>query len=234
VDDAFVSSNDQKELKVFDEMMRTKFPITSSYDIFQHLSINLEQRNDGSIKLTQPKLLAQILEVYDEDKVSKYPATIPTETVDISEPIETTRYLRLLGKLLYMIHSRPDIATATVYASTKSTRPDETDYKNLLKIVKYLRQTQHCGLTLHPNTSSDPSLHIVAYVDAGFMSHEDSASHSGYALSLGSIYPLSNFYSKSKKQKLYSTSSTHAEVRSFFELTTNLVFLKHLFDELQR
>jgi len=109
VDDAFVSSNDQKELKMFEEAMRTKFPITSNYDIFQHLGINLEQQNDGSIKLTQPKLLAEILEEYNEDKVSKYPVTIPTETVDISEPIETTRYLRLLGELLYMIHSRPKI-----------------------------------------------------------------------------------------------------------------------------
>jgi len=139
--------------------MRTKFPITSNYDIFQHLGINLEQRTDGRIKLTQPKLLAHILEEYNEDKVCKYPATVPTETVDISEPIETTRYLRLLGKLLYMIHSRPDIATATAYASTKSTSPDETDYKNLLKIVAYLRQSQEYGLTLHPNTSSNPSLH---------------------------------------------------------------------------
>lgn len=36
---------------------------------------------------------------------------------------------------------------------------------------------------------------------------------------------------ESASQKLMATSSTHAENRSLFELSTVLVFLKHLFDE---
>ena len=235
VDDAFVSSTDKKELKLFEEIMLTKFPVTANYDVIQHLGISLSKQNDGSLKLTQPKLLAEILEQYSDTGVpSKYPASLNPGSLEETEPIETTRYLNLLGKLMYMVHSRPDISTAIAYASTKSHSPNETDYKRLLKTVMYLKQTCDYGLTLHPNTSSDPSLNVVAYVDASFMSHDDTASQSGYTLSLGQVEPSSFFYSKSTKQKLFATSSTHAEIKSLFELTTTLVFLKHLFDELNR
>ena len=86
---------------------------------------------------------------------------------------------------------------------------------------------------LRPNTDgniSDP-LRLKCYVDAAYLSHSDASSHTGYCISLGTSEGC--FYSKSQKQKLIATSSTHAEIRALYELTINL-FLTHLFTEIGR
>ena len=69
-------------------------------------------------------------------------------------------------------------------------------------------------------------------MDASFLSHEeDSRGHSGYCISLGD---LSAFYSKSSKQTLVATSSTHAEVKALYQLATDLIYVINLCDEIKR
>jgi hypothetical protein len=136
---------------------------------------------------------------------------------------------------MYLTNSRPDIMTAVSYCSTKSSHPTQGDFKKLLKIVAYLRQTPDYGLTIYPRQQDDDdSIHLIAYVDAAFMSHDDASSHTGYTISLGSVQPRSFFYSKSVKQKLVATSSTHSEIRALYDLVVQLVFMVTLFQELQR
>jgi len=102
-------------------------------------------------------------------------------------------------------------------------------------IVEYLRQTSEQGLTIYPKKDEDDDkIHLTAFVDAAYMSHNDASSHTGYCVAIGSMNPRSFVVNKSSKQKCVATSSTHAEVRALFDLTVNLVFLISLFDELKR
>jgi hypothetical protein len=64
VDDTFVSSTHKEELKTFEEILKKKFQITVNYDIASHLGISHTKKEDGSVKLTQPKLLSQLLTEY--------------------------------------------------------------------------------------------------------------------------------------------------------------------------
>jgi hypothetical protein len=45
---------------------------------------------------------------------------------------------------------------------------------------------------------------------------------------------IGSFYSKSSKQTLVTTSSTHAELRALYTLTVDIVYLVHLCEELHR
>ena len=219
VDDTLVSSTHKEELTIFENILKLKFQITADYDVTSHLGITLTRKDDGSIKLTQPKLLAEILQEYDSS-TSMYPATVTAKDPASTAAIESSTYLRLLGQLMYLTNSRPDIMTAVAYASTHSTKPTKHDFQDLIKIVAYLRQTPEIGLILYPRdkTESDDkekdAFHLTAYVDAGYMSHPDASSHTGYTIALGSVTPKSFYHSKSQKQKLIATSSTHAEIRA--------------------
>ncbi|MFO0002465.1 MAG: hypothetical protein ACK559_15150, partial [bacterium] len=176
------------------------FKVTMDREVLAYLGINLEHRNDGSIKLTQDKLQHDILSEYD------------TQT-----KLEGNKYLRLLGQLSYLTHSRPDLLTLVSYHASKAKDPSDEDCKSLLKIVTLLRQTTDKGLILYPKSNDDDDkIYITAMVDAAYMSHEDAGSHTGYCISVGSKTPKSYFYSKSYKQKLTATSSTHAEVRALY------------------
>jgi len=236
VDDLYVSSTKEDELDNVHKILSLKFPMKFNKSIDAHLGINMTiNPNDNSILLTQPKLLSEVIAyVLPDSLVTKYPASA-TRPSQSSESISPNQYLNLLGKLLYLVHSRPDISTAVSYAASKAKNPTRQDYQSLLQIAQYLRGTPNEGLRLYP---SDPSakLRIIAYVDAAYMSHNDASSHTGYTIGLctqGS-HPKSFFHSKSQKQKLIATSSTHAEIRALYQLITTLIFIHNLLKEIQR
>ena len=132
--------------------------------------------------------------------------------------------------LNYLLRSRPDIAMALSYAASKSSNPTEQDYESLLDVVRYLWKTRDHGLIIHPGEIDKP-LRLKCYVDASFLSHEDSRGHSGYCICVGD---LSAFYSKSNKQQVVATSSTHAEVKALYQLVVDIIYLINLSDEIGR
>jgi hypothetical protein len=73
---------------------------------------------------------------------------------------------------------------------------------------------------LQPNRA----LTLTCYVDASYLTHADSKSHTGFCLSFGEI---GTFYSKSSKQTLVTTSSTHAEMRALYTLLIHKLYSKH-------
>ena len=133
VDDTFITSTHQEEIERFHEVLQLKFKVTIDKEVLAYLGINLEHRSDGSTKLTQDKLQHDILNEYSSES-----------------KIDSNNYLRLLGQLSYLTHSRPDLMTMVAYHATKANDPTENDCKSLLKIVNYLRQTPDKGLILYP------------------------------------------------------------------------------------
>ena len=94
--------------------------------------------------------------------------------------------------LNYLLRSRPDIATATSFAATKAVNPTHNYFNALLDIVRYLWQTKDIGLIIHPGEKHQP-LKLKCFVDASFLTHDDSHGHTGYCIGLGDI---GTFYSK--------------------------------------
>jgi hypothetical protein len=131
---------------------------------------------------------------------------------------------------MYLTRSRPDISTAVSFAATYATHPTVGAYDELLHCVQYLYNTRDKGLILRKGIKGQP-LVLKCYVDASYLTHSDSKSHTGYCLSFGDI---GTFYSKSSKQKLVTTSSTHAEMRALYSLTQEIVYIVHLCAEMGR
>jgi len=148
-----------------------------------------------------------------------------------NQPCDQREYLHLLGMLNYISHTRPDISTALSYAATKNTNPTKANFDELLLVVDYLWQTKEKGLILHPASYKNAPLTLICHVDASYLAHEDAKSHTGYCLSFGKF---GSFYSKSSKQKLVATSSTHAEIRALYTLTLDIIYIVHLCEEVGR
>jgi hypothetical protein len=140
-------------------------------------------------------------------------------------------YLHLLGGLNYLTKSRPEIGTACSIAATHSASPTRGAFTELLYIVKYLNGTKTKGLILYPGNPSMP-LQLTCYVDASYLTHADSKSHTGFCMSFGRVGSF--FYSKSSKQTSVATSSTHAEMRALYSVIIDTLFLITLCDDLQR
>jgi hypothetical protein len=234
VDDTFVCTTDPAELERFQAHCRKRFDITVSARVEEYLGIKLSSQTNGDVVLTQPKLLGTLEAEFKEQLASHRRATAPQRLSDDQStdetPMSQTTYLHLLGALIYLTKSRPDISTAVSFGATHAACPTLGHFEELLHCLSYLLRTRSIGLRLVAG-ERNRSLKLKCYVDASYLTHADSKSHSGYCMSFGEI---GYFYSKSSKQQLVTTSSTHAEMRALYSLAVDIVYLVHLCEELGR
>ena len=235
VDDTFVCATNQSDLEEFAACLRTKFEITVNLDVNEYLGIQMTKTPQG-ILLRQPKLLDSIFAEYaDQLNVSKRKRTPQRAKAAQSQNLtlmERNEYLHLLGALIYLTKSRPDITTAVSFGATHSVHPTRGHFDELLHCVNYLHDTRHQGLLIAKGKGQKNSpLRLTAYVDASYLTHDDSKSHQGYCITLGQC---GTFYVKSQKQQLVATSSTHAELKALYSLSIDIIYLIHLFTELGR
>jgi hypothetical protein len=104
----------------------------------------------------------------------------------------------------------------------------KANFDELLLVVDYLWQTKEKGFILHPAPYKNAPLTLICHVDASYLAHKDAKSHTGYCLLFGKF---GSFYTKSSKQQLVVTSSTHAEIRALCTLTLDIIYIVHLCEE---
>ena len=235
VDDTFVASTSSAELLRLKTVLEKKYEITFNEDANSFLGIHIEKLPNGDCRLSQPKLLKTLFDEFKPWDLSGTSKAQSPMRLDGSREKDSTElssrvYLHLLGILLYLTKTRPEISTAVSFAATKASKPTQGDYDELIHCVKYLYNTRDKCLTL---LKGEPNRDLIlkCYVDASYLTHEDSKSQSGYCLSFGDV---GTFYSKSAKQSLVATSSTHAEARALFTLVQDIVFICNLCEELHR
>lgn len=95
-------------------------------------------------------------------------ANTPIEPVKKSEeecvPTDKDRYQSLVGKLIYLIHTTPNIGFSVSLASRYMSNPTETDMKNVNRILQYLKGTPDRGLYFQKNSNKG----IKVYIDSNW------------------------------------------------------------------
>ena len=120
--------------------------------------------------------------------------------------------------------ARPDISPTTTVLCTRVKEPNESDWKKLIRLLKYVNGSRDDVLTL-----SADDLHVLKwYVDASFAVHPDFKSHTGACFTYGGGSPIT----MSKKQKLNTKSSTESELVGVDDAATMILWTK-LFLEAQ-
>lgn len=76
-----------------------------------------------------------------------------------------TDYRTLVGDSQYLELTRPDIAFATNRLAQFMKRPTTAHWQALKRLLRYLKGTLDCGLTLHANSS----LNLHAFSDADWL-----------------------------------------------------------------
>jgi hypothetical protein len=134
---------------------------------------------------------------------------------------DPSRYRHIVGSLVYLTVTRPDIAHAVHILSQFVSTPTSVHYGHLLRVLRYLRGTSTRCLFY---AQSSP-LKLYAYSDATWASDvNDRCSVTGYCIFLGS----SLIAWKSKKQVAVSRSSNEAELRAIATTTAEIVWLRWL------
>ncbi|XP_019262826.1 PREDICTED: uncharacterized protein LOC109240615 [Nicotiana attenuata] len=142
------------------------------------------------------------------------------------EDLEDRRvYQRLIGRLLYLAITRPDISFAVQVLSQFMNAPKQSHYEAALRVVRYVKGSPGPGLMMSSKTSGK----VAAFCDADWASCSMTRkSVTGYCIKLGdSIVSW-----KSKKQITVSRSSAEAKYRSMATTVAELVWIHGLLEEL--
>ena len=119
--------------------------------------------------------------------------------------------------------ARPDIQQTIAVLCTRVQNSNESDWKKLVRLMKYLNGSKRKHLTLSAN-----NLKIIKwYVDASFAVHPDFKSHTGAVMTMGN----GAIQSISRKQKLNTRSSTEAELIGVDDAATMVLWTKLFMEE---
>nr|AAP46207.1 putative retrotransposon protein [Oryza sativa Japonica Group] len=154
----------------------------------------------------------------------KYALDLLSDT-ESGNPVNKERYQRLVGRLIYLCHTRPDITYAVSMVSRYMHDPRSGHMDAVYRILRYLKGSPGKGLWFKKNGH----LEVEGYCDADWAScPDDRRSTSGYCVFVGG-----NLVSwRSKKQPVVSRSTAEAEYRAMSVSLSELLWLRNLLSEL--
>lgn len=196
-------------------------------------------RSDKGISLSQRKF---ILEIVSEAGLSGCkPAIIPIEqntklttheydsssspSIDDSLLEDPSVYQRLVGKLIYLTMTRPDICYAVQILSQFMHKPKQSHMNAALKVVKYLKGCPGLGIFL----SRDCDMKMMAYCDTDYATCPMTRrSITGFCIKIGK----SLISWKTKKQSTVSLSSAESEYRAMAKTVCEIIWIRGLLADL--
>ena len=138
---------------------------------------------------------------------------------------DPTQYRRLIGRLIYLTITRPDILYPVHILSQFMHTPQRPHIDTALRLLRYLKGSPGKGILL----SSNSSFHVTAFCDADCVGCLIARrSTTAYCTFLGSS-PISW---KTKKQHTVSQSSAEAEYKAMAQTTCELQWLQYLLCDL--
>ncbi|KAL4562996.1 hypothetical protein LXL04_027027 [Taraxacum kok-saghyz] len=158
-------------------------------------------RSSGGIFISQRKYVLDLLAETGmlDCKPNNTPMIVnhKLKTVEGAKLADREKYQRLVGKLIYLVHTRPDIAYAVGVVSQFMHEPQTHHMEAVMRIVRYLKGSPGKGV-------------IEAFTDADWAGNQvNRRSTAGYFTFVGG-----NLVTwRSKKQKVVSLSSAEAEFR---------------------
>ncbi|GJX40403.1 retrovirus-related pol polyprotein from transposon TNT 1-94 [Tanacetum coccineum] len=179
-------------------------------------------QSPGGIFISQSQYAIELLKKHGLDECVSMTTHMATERLDADlqgTPTDQTTYGRMIGGLMYLTASHPDIAFATFVCARYQARPIVKHLKEVKRIFRYLRQSYNMGLW-YPK---DSGFELIAYSDADHAGcKDDYKSTSGGLQFLGE--KLMSW--SSKKQDCTTMSTDEAEYVSLSACCAQVIWMR--------
>ncbi|GJU76519.1 putative ribonuclease H-like domain-containing protein [Tanacetum coccineum] len=207
VDDIIFGSTNKAWCDEFEVLMKGEFEMSVMGELTFFLGLQVIQKSNG-IFISQDKYVQDMLTKFDMVNVrsatTPFEATNPKSKDEPDEAVNVHLYRSMIGSLMYLTASRPDIQFAVSACSRHQVTPLTSHLNAVKRIFKYLKGRPKLGLW-YPR---DSPFVLEAYSDSDYAgSHGDRKSTTGGCQFLGRR--LISW--QCKKQTIVATSSTEAE-----------------------
>ncbi|XP_057248849.1 uncharacterized mitochondrial protein AtMg00810-like [Beta vulgaris subsp. vulgaris] len=210
------------------QFLSTEFKMKDLGELKYFLGIEVD-RNDQGIFLSQRKYVADLLEDYGlmDCKPLKLPMDTHVKLLTSSGDIlpNPELYQRLIGKLIYLTITRPDIAYTVHVLSQFMHAPTTVHFQAAKRVLRYLAGSREQGILL----ASKSAAKLQAYCDSDWGGCPNTRrSTTGFCIMLGNS-PLTW---KSKKKSVVARSTAEAECRALAMTVCEVIWIKQLLKDL--
>ncbi|GJY33306.1 putative ribonuclease H-like domain-containing protein [Tanacetum coccineum] len=167
VDDIIFGSTNKDLCIRFEKLMKDKFQMSSMRELTFFLGLQVQQKEDG-IFISQDKYVAEILKKFNYTDVKS-----ASTSVDLDKPlvkdgdaddVDVHLYRSMIGSLMYLTASRPDIMFAVCACARFQVTPKTLHLLAVKRTLRYLKGKPTLGLWY----SKDSPFELVAYTDSDY------------------------------------------------------------------
>ncbi|KAL8108479.1 hypothetical protein AgCh_024798 [Apium graveolens] len=222
VDDIIFGSTNSKLYEKFAKLMQSRYQMSMMGELSYFLGLQVKQTVEGNF-ICQSKYTGNLLKKFgmqDCSTASTHMATATKLDKDTGKSVDITNYRGMIGSLLYLTASRPDIMYVTCLCARFQADPREPHLLAVKRIFKYLKGTADLGLW-YPRESD---FTLIGYSDTDFAGWKiDRKSTSGSCQFLGGR--LVSWFKK--KQKSISTSTAEGEYIAAGSYCAQILWMKN-------
>ena len=229
VDDMIITGPCESEIDKLINSLRKSIKIEKIGNINQFLGMQIHtDYNKKSIRLNQNKYTSKLLDKFNKKDFA--PVLSPVEQgVNLEKALEQAsaqsinQYQQEVGSLIYLaMNTRPDITFAVNRCARFMANPNQTHFKAVDRIWKYLNKYPQLGLCYDCTTINES---ILGYTDADWGGDTTTRkSTTGYVFQLNN----NNISWVSMLQKTIALSSCEAEYMALKEAIKESIYLNNM------
>ncbi|XP_070017750.1 uncharacterized protein [Nicotiana sylvestris] len=209
------------------ELMGSEFEMSMMRELNFFLGLQVKHPPKGT-SICQQKYIRELLKRFDMEASKVIDTPIATATrLDMNEigsPVNQTMYRGIIGSLLYLTASRPDIVFSVGLYARLQSNPKESHLKAAKRILRYLKGTQDLVLYY----LSGNNFNLIGYADADYAGYlVDRKSTSRMAHFLGSC--LISW--RTRKQNSVALSIAEAEYVVAASCCAQLLWIKQQLED---
>ena len=222
VDDIIFGSTNDSLCKEFSLDMQSEFEMSMMGELKYFLGLQIKQTQEG-IFINQSKYCKELIKRFGMDSAKHMSTPMSTNCYldkdESGQSIDIKQYRGMIGSLLYLSASRPDIMFSICMCARFQSNPKQSHLSAVKRIMRYLLGTINLGLWYPKNSTCN----LIGYSDSDFAgSKTDRKSTSGTCQFIGSA--LVSWHSK--KQNSVALSTAEAEYISAGSCCAQILWMK--------
>jgi hypothetical protein len=227
VDDLIFTGN--MSINSFKEAMEREFDMTDLGLMKYFLGIEVTQNEQG-IFICQSKYANDVLKRFKMENVNPTPTPVALglklSKNDESPSVDANLFKRLVGSLMYLTATRPDIMYGVSLISRFMEKPKESHWKDGKRVLRYIAGTKRFGILY----ASSDNYKLIGYTNSDWGGNMDDRK-----ITLGYIFHLGSgaISWASQKQPIVALSSAEAEYVAATSAACQVVWMRRVLSDLR-
>ena len=184
MDDLLITGSSKKEISSLKDAMNHAFSMKDLRLLSQFLPLEIAQSKHG-IKVHQSKYAFDFLNKFNmkiyKPRKTPFLSGVNIEEAGSSPIVNNTLYRQLIGCLLYLTHTRPDLSYAISVASIYMDQPHEIHWRAAKRILNFVQGTRTHGIFYKEKSDLD----LIGFTGSDWVGNNTNKNHTlGYVFML--------------------------------------------------